>query len=88
MSPDSVARQAKFKKKYGLPFTLLADEDHRIAEAYGVWKRKSFMGRSYMGVERSTVLVDPQGRVARVFEKVNAAGHAAEVARALEELRG
>lgn len=87
VSPDSVARQARFRKKYQLPFSLLADENHAIAEAYGFWKRKKFMGRSYMGVERGTVLIDPSGRVARVFEKVNAAGHAAEVAQALEELR-
>jgi peroxiredoxin Q/BCP len=85
-SPDSVRKQAKFKEKYELPFTLLADVDHAIAEAYGVWKLKKFMGREYMGVERSTALIDPEGKVARVFEKVSAAGHPAEVAAAIEEL--
>jgi peroxiredoxin Q/BCP len=87
-SPDTVKKQAKFREKYDLPFTLLADVDHAIAEAYGVWKLKKFMGREYMGVERSTVLIDPSGRVARAFEKVSAADHPAEVAEAIEELAG
>ena len=86
-SSDSVAKQAKFKKKYDLPFTLLADEDHAIAEAYGVWAEKSFMGKHYMGVERTTFIIAPDGRVARVFEKVKPLGHAAEVAEALTVLR-
>ena len=87
-SPDSVAKQAKFKAKYELPFTLLADKDHAIAEAYGAWQLKKFMGREYMGVTRSTVIIDPDGKVARTFEKVSsAAEHPAEVASALEELR-
>ena len=86
-SPDSVAKQAKFRKKYELPFTLLADEDHAIAEAYGVWAEKSFMGRHYMGVERTTFIIDPGGRVARVFQKVKPPGHAEEVAEALTALR-
>jgi thioredoxin-dependent peroxiredoxin len=87
-SPDSVAKQAKFKRKFDLPFTLLADEDHAIAEAYGVWKEKSFMGRHYMGVERTTLIVDPEGRIAHVFEKVKPADHADEVAAALASLQG
>lgn len=86
-SPDSVAKQAKFKKKYELPFTLLADEDHAIAEAYGVWVEKSFMGKHYMGVERTTFVIAPDGRVARVFEKVKPPGHADEVSNALTALR-
>ena len=86
-SPDSVARQAKFKGKFALPFTLLADEQHTLAEACGVWQLKTFMGRKYMGVERSTVIIDPGGLVARAFSKVGAAGHAAAVASALESLR-
>ena len=84
ISPDTVTAQAKFKKKYDLPFTLLADSDHAVAERYGVWKEKMNYGRKYMGVERTTFLIGPDGRVTRVFEKVNAKGHAAEVAAALE----
>jgi len=87
-SPDTAKKQAKFKERYDLPFTLLADKDHAIAEAYGVWKLKKFMGREYMGIERSTVIIDPKGKVARTFEKVSPAGHPAEVLAALKELRG
>ncbi len=80
-------KQAAFKKKYNLPFTLLADKDHKIAEAYGAWQEKSMMGKKYMGIVRSTVIIDPQGKVARVFEKVkDAATHPAEVTDALTEL--
>ena len=64
-SPDSVEKQAKFKEKYRLPFTLLADKDHKIAEAYGAWQEQSMMGKKYMGIVRSTVIIDPQGQVAR-----------------------
>jgi thioredoxin-dependent peroxiredoxin len=85
-SPDSVASHQKFKKKYDLPFTLLADPDHALAESYGVWKQKSMYGRKYMGVERTTFVIDAAGRVARVFEKVKPAGHAAEVAAAVAAL--
>jgi peroxiredoxin Q/BCP len=82
-----VEKQAAFKKKYNLPFTLLADKDHKIAEAYGAWQEKSMMGKKYMGIVRSTVIIDPQGKVARVFEKVkDAASHPAEVGDALTEL--
>jgi len=82
-----VEKQANFKKKYNLSFTLLADKDHMIAEAYGAWQEKSMMGKKYMGIVRSTVIIDPQGKVARVFEKVkDAATHPAEVADALKEL--
>lgn len=83
VSPDSVRSHAKFKAKYALPYTLLADTEHRLAEAYGVWKEKSMYGRKYMGVERTTVLIDPDGRVARVWRKVKPEGHAAEVEAAL-----
>jgi peroxiredoxin Q/BCP len=86
VSPDSVASHAKFKKKYALPFTLLADTDHAIADAYGVWKQKSMYGRKYMGVERTTFVIGADGRVARVFEKVKPAGHAADVAEAIAAL--
>lgn len=88
-SPDSVAKQAKFKAKYNLPFTLLADVDHTIADAYGAWQKKKFLGKEYMGVVRSTVIIDPKGKVARTFEKVRDAGeHPAEVETALKELQG
>ena len=83
VSPDTVAAQAKFKKKFELPFTLLADSDHAVAERYGVWKEKMNYGKKYMGVERTTFLIDRDGRVTRVFEKVTAKGHAEQVASAL-----
>jgi peroxiredoxin Q/BCP len=86
VSPDSVVSHQKFKKKFNLPFTLLADTDHALAESYGVWKEKSMYGRKYWGVERTTFVIDPQGRVARVFQKVKPAGHAAEVAEAVAAL--
>ncbi len=86
VSPDPVQSHVKFKEKYQLPFTLLADTEHVVSEAYGVWKEKSMYGRRYMGVERTTVLIDPAGRVARVFEKVRPAGHAQAVAEAVAEL--
>ncbi len=86
VSPDSAASHARFKRRYALPFTLVADADHRVAEAYGVWKEKRMFGRRYMGVERTTFLVDRGGRVARVFEKVRPAGHAEAVAAAVAEL--
>jgi len=86
VSPDDVKSHVKFKAKYDLPFTLLADTGHTVAEAYGVWKEKSMYGRKYMGVERTTFLIDRAGNVAKVFEKVKPAGHADEVARELAAL--
>jgi peroxiredoxin Q/BCP len=85
-SPDTPAKQAKFKAKYELPFTLLADKDHVIAEAYGAWQLKSMLGREYMGVSRSTAIIDPNGKMARTFEKVSPADHPDEVEAALREL--
>lgn len=82
-SPDSVEKQAKFKEKFGFPYSLLADSDHSLAEAFGVWKEKSMYGRTYMGVERTTFLIDETGKISHVFEKVKPAGHAAEVAAVL-----
>ena len=79
-------KQARFKAKYDLPFTLLADVDHAIAEAYGAWQLKKFMGREYMGISRSTVIIDPAGTVRRVFEQVKPAEHPEEVLQALGEL--
>lgn len=83
VSPDSVEDQAKFKKKYAFPYALLADTGHSLADAFGVWKEKSMYGKKYMGVERTTFLLDGQGTISHVFEKVKPAGHAAEVAAAL-----
>jgi peroxiredoxin Q/BCP len=79
ISPDETAAHAKFAAKYSLPFTLVADPEHDLAEAYGVWKEKSMYGRKYMGIERTTFVIDEQGRIAKIFAKVKPAGHAAEV---------
>jgi thioredoxin-dependent peroxiredoxin len=76
VSPDSVKSHDKFKKKHSLPFPLVADEDHAIAEAYGAWQEKSMYGKKYMGIQRSTFLIDEQGRIAEVWDKVKVAGHA------------
>ena len=85
-SADSVESHRKFKQKYELPYTLVADPTHEIAESYGVWGQKSFMGKKYMGIARTTFIIAPDGRIARVFENVKPAGHAAEVAEAIEAL--
>ena len=82
------ASKAAFKAKHGLNFPLLADEDHDVARRYGVWVEKQQYGRSSMGIARTTFLVDPEGRVARVWESVKADGHAAEVTAALRSVRG
>jgi peroxiredoxin Q/BCP len=87
VSGDTVKKHASFKKKHNLPFTLLADTDHAISEAYGVWKQKSMFGKKYMGIDRTTFVIDASGRVAKVFEKVNISGHADEVAKAVEQAR-
>ena len=87
ISPDSVKSHVKFRDKFDLPFRLLADDDHAVSEAYGVWGLKKFMGREYMGVDRTTFIIDPQGKVARVMEKVKPAGHALEIFGALQELK-
>jgi thioredoxin-dependent peroxiredoxin len=79
ISPDTPKSQAKFKEKYGLPFTLLADADHKAAEAYGVWKEKSMYGRKYMGIERTTFVIAPDGKIRKIFPKVSVTGHAEEV---------
>ncbi|HET8635120.1 MAG TPA: thioredoxin-dependent thiol peroxidase [Gemmatimonadales bacterium] len=86
VSPDGVKSHQKFRDKFDLPFPLLADEDHAVAEAYGVWGEKSMYGRKYMGILRTTFIIDERGRIARVFEKVKPAGHADEVLSALREL--
>jgi peroxiredoxin Q/BCP len=79
--------KAAFKAKFGLPFTLLADEDHAVAEQYGAWVQKQNYGKSYWGVQRATFLIDPDGRIARVWPQVKPEGHADEVLAALEELK-
>ncbi len=86
VSPDSVESHQKFKAKYDLPFTLLADPEHTVAEKYGVWQEKSMYGRKYMGIVRTTFLINAAGRIARVFEKVKPEGHAAEVEAAVGAL--
>jgi peroxiredoxin Q/BCP len=68
VSPDPVKSHQKFKAKYELPFTLLADTDHAVAEQYGVWKEKSMYGRKYMGVDRTTFIIDAAGKIAKIFE--------------------
>jgi peroxiredoxin Q/BCP len=83
ISPDSVKSHLKFKTKYELPFTLVADEEKVALQAYDIWKEKSMYGRKYMGVERTTFVIDPEGRIAKVFEKVKPAGHAEEVMAAI-----
>ena len=83
VSPDKPGAQARFKEKFGLPFTLLADVDHKAAEAYGVWVEKSMYGKKYMGVERATFIIGPDGQIKKVFPKVKVEGHAAEVLAAL-----
>lgn len=83
LSPDSPARHRKFIQKEGLNFPLLSDEDHKVAEAYGVWKQKSMYGRTYMGIERTTFIIGPNGRIVKVFRKVKVSGHVQEVLDAL-----
>jgi peroxiredoxin Q/BCP len=86
VSPDSVADLRAFADKYGLPFTLLSDPDAEVAQRYGVWAEKTNYGRTYFGIERSSVLVDPDGNVARVFPKVKPSEHDDLVLGALSEL--
>ena len=86
VSPDDIKSHEKFQAKYKLPFTLLADHDHHTAEAYGVWKGKSMYGRKYMGIERTTFIIDGAGKIARIFEKVKVDGHHEEVLAALAQV--
>ena len=88
VSPDSVKSHQKFRDKFSLPFPLLADPEHKVSDAYGVWGPKKFMGREYMGVDRSTFIIGPDGKLAKVFEKVKPAGHALEILQTLQELKG
>jgi thioredoxin-dependent peroxiredoxin len=84
ISPDSAESHAKFVKKFDLPFTLLADDDKKVCEAYGVWKEKSMYGKKYMGVERTTFVIDAEGIVRRVFPKVKVDGHSSAVLDAIK----
>lgn len=79
VSPDNVTSHQKFRDKYNLPFRLLADEGHRVAEQYGVWKEKNMYGRKYWGVERTTFVIDEQGRLAKVLPRVKPAQHVEQV---------
>lgn len=85
VSPDTPQKHTKFKEKYNLPFTLLSDVDHKVSEMYGVWGRKKFRGKEYDGVLRTTFLIDTDGQIVKVFEKVRPADHSAEVLEALIE---
>jgi thioredoxin-dependent peroxiredoxin len=84
VSPDSPKSHMKFKQKFHLPFTLLADEDHQAADQYQVWGPKKFMGKSYEGVLRTTFLIDESGNIVRVFENVKPADHSAEILEVLK----
>ncbi len=84
VSPDSSKSHAKFKEKYHLPFTLLADEDHAVCEKYLVWGKKQMMGREYFGVYRTTYLIDNTGKINKVFENVKPKDHSSEVIAALK----
>ena len=83
VSPDDEASHARFREKYSLPFTLLADPHHAVAEEYGVWVEKTNYGRKSMGIERSTFVIDPEGNVAKVLRRVKPEGHADKVLEAL-----
>ncbi|MEN9723128.1 MAG: hypothetical protein RJB38_1114 [Pseudomonadota bacterium] len=84
VSRDSLASHQKFKAKYGFPFPLLSDEDGKVCEKYGVWKEKSLYGRKFMGIERTTFLIGPDGKLLKVYPKVKVKGHVQEV---LEDLK-
>jgi thioredoxin-dependent peroxiredoxin len=87
ISPDTTKSHEKFKAKYDLPFPLLADPDHQIATAYGVWGRKKFMGKEYDGILRTTFLIGPDSEIIKIYENVKPAEHSAEVLAELENLR-
>lgn len=85
VSPDSVESHCKFIERFQLNFSLIADEDHKIAEKYGVWVEKNMYGRKFMGIQRATFLIDPKGKIVQSWPKVKAKGHADQVIRALRE---
>lgn len=86
VSGDSLASHEKFKSKYKLPFSLLSDESHEMLEKYGVWREKSMYGRKFMGIERTTVIIDEKGIVRNIFNKVKVDGHDEEVLKALQTI--
>lgn len=86
VSPDPISRHQKFIEKHELPFLLLADENHEVAESFDVWKLKKNFGKEYMGIERSTFLIDKEGKLAMEWRKVKVAGHVAEIKQALEKI--
>jgi thioredoxin-dependent peroxiredoxin len=87
ISPDDVKSHDKFAAKHELPFPLLADPDHQVADAYGVWVLKKMYGREYMGIERSTFLIDPEGTIVKAWPKVKVKGHVEEVLQTIRELQ-
>lgn len=86
VSPDSLESHRKFKQKHELPYKLLSDEGHQLADAFGIWKEKSMYGLKFMGVERTTVIIDRSGCIARIFPRVKIPGHVQEVEKAVREL--
>jgi peroxiredoxin Q/BCP len=88
VSPDGVESHAAFRKKFKLPFTLLADEDHKVATAYGAWGTKTLYGNTFIGMHRNTVIIDPSGRVAKVLPNVRTKGHGARVLDVVRGLKG
>ena len=84
ISPDKAEAQSRFAAKYDLPYSFVPDPDHTIAEAYGVWKEKVNYGKTYMGIERTTFLIDPQGKIAKIFPKVKVDGHVEKVLESLK----
>ncbi len=87
VSPDPIERHQRFKSKYNLPFPLLSDPDHRVAEAYGAWGTKKSFGKEVEGILRSTFLIDPEGRIARIWRRVRPKGHNEQVLEALRALK-
>lgn len=86
LSPDSVKSHKKFTEKFELPFILLSDEDKKVLEKYGVWKEKSMYGKKYMGVERTSVLVDEKGIIRKIYPKVKVNGHVDQISKDLKEI--
>jgi peroxiredoxin Q/BCP len=86
ISADSLSSHSKFKKIFKLPFPLLSDESREVIKKYGVWKEKSFMGRKFMGIERTTVVIDKEGKIRRIFPKVKVLGHSRDVLETLKSL--
>ena len=86
VSPDDLESHRKFKEKHQLPYRLLVDEDHRLADAFGIWKEKTMYGLKYMGVERTTVIINREGKIARIFPSVKIPGHVQEVEDAVRKL--